>query len=86
MHLAADLDVHVAADDRLDHAVHDRDRCEMAARQRQHILEVLQMRHEWVQVAFQRRLPTLGQRQQIVEARPRRGASQCSAHAAAEAR
>ena len=73
VHLAADLDVDVAADHRLDH---DRSCRRPSAnialpRQRQHVLEVLQIRHEGMQIAFQHRLPALGQREQIVPARPR---------------
>ena len=40
---------------------------------RQHILEILQMRHERMQVALQRGFLTLGQSEQIMPARPGRG-------------
>jgi len=45
----------------------------MESGQRQHILEILQMRHERVQVAFERCFFTLGQSEQIVPAGPWRG-------------
>ena len=43
------------------------------SRQRQHILEVLQVRHEGMQIAFQYCFSALGQSQQVMPARPRRG-------------
>ena len=53
----------------------DRLRHSRLPRQRQHVLEILQMRHEGMQIAFQHGLAALGQCQQIVPARPRRRAA-----------
>jgi hypothetical protein len=46
-------------------------RNELLTRQRQHVLEILQMRHERVQIAFQHRLAALGQREEVMPARLR---------------
>ena len=45
----------------------------MMARQRQHVLEILQVRHEGMQIALKRGLAALGQSEKVVPARPRRG-------------
>src|SRR5882762_9760324 len=43
----------------------------MIARQRQHVLEILQIRDEGMQIAFKGGFPAFGQGEQIVPARPR---------------